>query len=185
MIKTCSYWVCALCVVFAMGCKKKPSGTAPAAGSGSGPGSAMAGSGSSMAGSDTAGSGSGSAMAGSGSAGAGSAGSDGSAAAAGSGSADTGSGSAGAGSAAGSGSSAQAEDPEGKRHWNCKKACKLALHCKSSAGYHNAKECDLDCANLAKDKDGRYARGSVESAAFYTCLDKATGCAAVTACGHH
>ena len=184
MIKTCSLsMVCALCLVFAMGCKKKPSGTAPAAGSGS----AMAGSGSAMAGSAMEGSGS--AMAGSGSAEAGSAGSAGSAME-GSGSAMEGSGSAAAGSAeagsaAGSGSSAMAEDPEGKRHWNCKKECKLALHCKSSAGFHNAKECDMDCTNLAKDKDGRYARGSVEGAAFYTCLEKATDCAAVTACGKH
>ncbi|MGE5183355.1 MAG: hypothetical protein ACM31C_14895 [Acidobacteriota bacterium] len=156
--------VCALC---ALGCKKKAS--EPAAGSGSaGSGSAMmAGSGSAMAGS-----GSGSAMAGSGSA------------MAGSGSAMEGSGSA----MAGSGSSAAAEpaaaDPEGKRNWSCPKTCKLALKCKS-ATFKNEKECDQDCTSLAKDKNDRYARGSIESAAFYTCIAKAKDCDGIKKCDHH
>ncbi len=168
-----------VCLIVAVGCKKKES--EPAAGSGSG--SAAMGSGSAMAGSGSAeAAGSGSAMAGSGSAMAGS----GSAEAAGSGSAMAGSGSA----MAGSGSSAAAEPPapaadsEGHRKWDCKKTCKLALKCKAAPGYHNEKECDQDCASLAKDKGGRYARGSVVGAAYYTCTAKAKDCAGIKKCDH-
>ena len=183
MTKLCGYvMVGALCALCAMGCKKKPA-EPPATGSGSGSGSAMAaGSGSAMA------AGSGSAMA----AGSGSAADTGSgsamAAGSGSGSAmapDSGSGSGSA--MAGSGSSADtapAADPEGSRHWNCKKDCKLALKCKSAADFHDLKECEQDCTSLAKDKDGRYARGSAESAAYYTCVDKASDCAGVKKCDH-
>jgi hypothetical protein len=172
--------VCALCAVVAFGCKKKDaepaqgSGSAAMAGSGSGSGSAA------MAGSD---SGSGSAaMAGSGS---------GSAAMAGSGSAamaGSGSGSA-AGSGAGSGSAATAaamppSDPEGARKWNCKKTCKRAVDCKAGVKFTNLKECESDCTNLAKDKGGRYARGSAQSAAYYTCIDKTTACPGIKKCDH-
>jgi hypothetical protein len=170
-------WIFVVCVCasLAFGCKKKEGEPTPAAGSGSGSGSAMMGSGSATAGSGSAEAGSaGSAMAGSGSA----------TETAGSGSAMAGSGSAEAGSA-GSGSAtaaAPAVDPEGSRKWNCKKTCKLAVSCKAGAHYHSAKECEQDCDRLAKDKDGRYARGSIEGAGYYTCLDKATDCAGVKKC---
>ena len=175
-MKTRSFvMVCALSLLVAVGCKKKPSEPAPAAGSGSGSGSAVMGSGSatteagsgSGSGSAMAGSGSGSAMAGSGSA------------MAGSGSAE---GSAGSGSAAAT--EKPAVDPEGSRHWNCKKDCKLAVSCKSAAGFHNAKECEQDCDHLAKDKDGRYERGSAMGPGYYTCIDKVTDCAGIKKCDH-
>ena len=174
----------ALCALCAIGCKKKAAETpAAGAGSGSGSGSAMvAGSGSAESGSGSGSTeaGSGSAMAGSGSAMAGSGSAE-----AGSGSAMAGSGSAMAGSgSAGDTASTPPADPEGARHWSCKKDCKLALECKSAADFHDLKECEQDCASLAKDKDGRYARGSAESAAYYTCIDKAGDCAGVKKCDH-
>jgi hypothetical protein len=92
----------------------------------------------------------------------------------GSGSAAAGSGSAAAGSAADAGSA---------RDWNCKHACKLAVDCKSKkAQYHDVKECETDCTNLAKDTNGRYERGSVMGPSFYSCIDKATDCAGIKTC---
>ena len=169
-----------LCGALTIGCKKKQPATAPAAGSGSammGSGSAE-GSGSAAMGSGSADEGSGSAMAGSGSAAEGSG-----SAMAGSGSAAEGSGSAMAGSGSAAEATPPAEDPEGKRHWNCKKACKLAVSCKTTL-FKAAKECDQDCTHLEKDKGGKYARGSAESAAYYTCIAKAADCAAITTCDH-
>ena len=72
-------------------------------------------------------------------------------------------------------------DPEGSRHWNCKAICKRALDCKAKIDM-NEKTCEQDCTNLAKDKDGRYARGAGESARFYTCVAKATDCPDVLGC---
>jgi hypothetical protein len=166
-----------MCALLALvGCKKKPADT-PAAGSAvvmAGSGSAAMAAGSAdMAGSAAMGS-------------ATDTGSAGSAAMAGSGSA--------AGSdtdtAAGSGSAADAEDvappsdSEGKRNWNCKKTCKLAVSCKASVDYHDAKECENDCSLLSKDKDGRFARGSIAGAAYYTCIAKAKDCAGIKKCDH-
>ena len=90
---------------------------------------------------------------------------------------------AGSGSAADTGSAPPA-DPEGSRHWNCKKDCKLALKCKSAAGFHDLKECEQDCTSLAKDKDGRYERGAAEGVPWYTCMDKVSDCAGVKKCDH-
>jgi hypothetical protein len=156
----------AMCAVVAMGCKKKE--PAPAAGSGSATVAIGSGSGSAMmgSGSDSAMTGSGSAMTGSGSAMTGS-----------------GSGSAMSGSAA-AGETAPAADAEGARKWNCKKSCKLALQCKAAPAFHNLKECEQDCTSLAKDHDGRYARGSAVSAAYYTCIDKVKDCAGIKKCDH-
>jgi hypothetical protein len=156
------------------GCKKKK--TEVTTGSDMGSGSSMAGSsmaGSSMAGSSMAGSGSD--MAGSGSSMAGS----------GSDSGSAGSGSAAAGSGSGAPDMASLPvDEEGKRNWDCKKACKLVFDCKSksSADLHDAKGCEQDCTSLAKDKDGRYNRGAAMGAGFYTCANKAADCDALKKC---
>lgn len=102
------------------------------------------------------------------------------------GSADTGSataGSAAMGSAA-TGSAAAptaVADDEGHRNWDCKKLCKHAVGCKAQIEL-DEKGCETDCSNLAKDKGGRYARGSGQGARFYTCASKADTCDAVTAC---
>jgi hypothetical protein len=72
-------------------------------------------------------------------------------------------------------------DPEGSRHWDCKAICKRALGCKAKIDLKE-KGCEQDCTNLAKDKDGRYARGAGESARFYTCVAKATECPDVLGC---
>ncbi|MBV8757169.1 MAG: hypothetical protein JO257_07845, partial [Deltaproteobacteria bacterium] len=63
-------------------------------------------------------------------------------------------------------------DPEGHRNWDCKAICKRAVDCKATSGM-DSKACVQDCDSLAKDKDGRYARGAGESARFYTCVAKA------------
>jgi hypothetical protein len=164
-----SVMVCALCALVVMGCKKKQA--APAA-QGSGSAAVVETGSATMTGSADTGS-AGSAMAGS---------DVGSAAMAGSADMGSAAGSAAAGSASGSGAgSATAGGPS---TWNCKKACKLALSCKSKA-FTSLKECDSDCTNMAKDKDGRYARGSVEGSGFYTCINDATDCAGIKKCDQH
>jgi len=83
----------------------------------------------------------------------------------------------------GSGSAGAGSNAVAAGRWNCEKACKLAVTCKSPA-FHSAKECNDDCTKLENDTDGRYARGSIEGTPYYTCVDKAKDCAAVKKCDH-
>jgi hypothetical protein len=76
------------------------------------------------------------------------------------------------------------EDPEGHRNWNCTRACKLAVDCKSQTQYENADRCEFDCTSMAHDQNGRFLRGALAGAAFYTCLDKASNCDGVKKCDH-